>query len=327
MTEETQEPSSAEEAPSQEEALRQIEETEKHLRDKVVPIAKVEKAAREDRLSFERAADELARARQTLFPIRNNLWPPGTSDHLIGLALSAVGSAETVAKRYGEIFALQQQDRTAAAAMILTATTVNTMSVSAYVSARTNDPTLDAIPPGAHFVPIYVPQAATPEQKELKTKLAMLAPPLADKLEGAWEALASNNPDRLGQAATSMQELLDQVLHHFADGPKRKQKDGRVKKAPWWKPDPKSRSGVTRAHRVRFVVQGYAEKVAVETETNIQSLIKDAAALASIQDLKHRHGPLKEGAGIVARRLLADLEAFLLLLLQLHRPEFHHPQA
>lgn len=327
MTEEIRESSSADEVPGHQEILEQIEEARKRMRDQALPIAQVEKAAREARIYVQRTADELDITYETLSSIRDKPWQPGTEQHLSGLVSSAEASAGKIATGYRGIVPLQTQARSFAAAMAPTGMTVSTVAASAYFFARDHDPTLGLLPPGAQIPPIYVAEAATPEQKELDLRLATLVPHLAAKLEGAREALASHNPDRVGQASTSMRELLDQVLHHFAREPVNNKNDGRVMKAPWWTPHPTSTNGVTRAHRVRFVIQGYARKVDPETETHIQDLSKQSAALDSIQGLKHRHGSADAGAEFLARKLLGNLEAFLLTLLRLHRPELHQPQA
>lgn len=61
-----------------------------------------------------------------------------------------------------------------------------------------------------------VPQ--TPEQTKLDALLEKLDPRLRRRREGAWQALSSENPDRLSQAANSMVELLDQVISQTCRG-------------------------------------------------------------------------------------------------------------
>jgi|GEM_PF-1542608 hypothetical protein len=61
--------------------------------------------------------------------------------------------------------------------------------------------------------PKYVREAVPDEeQSKLDKLLDHLDPRLRRRREGAWEALRSDNPDRLSQAANSMVELLDQVI-------------------------------------------------------------------------------------------------------------------
>ena len=61
--------------------------------------------------------------------------------------------------------------------------------------------------------PMYVRQTVPDhEQSKLDILLENLNPRLKRRREGAWEALRSENPDRLSQAANSMVELLNQVI-------------------------------------------------------------------------------------------------------------------
>ena len=67
--------------------------------------------------------------------------------------------------------------------------------------------------------PTYVRQSVPdPEQSKLDKLLERLDPRLKRRREGAWEALRSDNPDRLSQAANSMVELLDQVIGQVCNG-------------------------------------------------------------------------------------------------------------
>ena len=65
------------------------------------------------------------------------------------------------------------------------------------------------------FVREVVPDA---DQSKLDNLLERLDSRLRRRREGAWEALRSDNPDRLSQAANSMVELLDQVIGQVCKG-------------------------------------------------------------------------------------------------------------
>jgi hypothetical protein len=56
------------------------------------------------------------------------------------------------------------------------------------------------------------------EQSKLDELLDQLDSRLRRRREGAWEALRSDNPDRLSQAANSMVELLNQVISQVCEG-------------------------------------------------------------------------------------------------------------
>lgn len=65
------------------------------------------------------------------------------------------------------------------------------------------------------FLPLLVAVPDLPldvSQSRLDKLLDQLDPRLRRRREGAWDALRSDNPDRLSQAANSMVELLDQVI-------------------------------------------------------------------------------------------------------------------
>ncbi len=55
------------------------------------------------------------------------------------------------------------------------------------------------------------------EQNKLDKLLDQIDPRLKRRRHGAWEALRTDNPDRLSQAANSMVELLDQVISRVCE--------------------------------------------------------------------------------------------------------------
>jgi hypothetical protein len=240
------------------------------------------------------------------------------------MASSASVSGDAAASAYDRLQPVFTDTRTLTSGVVASAGTANYLSTEAYYEARQHDESLDLNPPSSEYPPpLYIEEMATSDQKELESLLSGLADHLIDKLRGARAALANELPDHIAQAHASMQELLDQVLHHFSDDviDRERVKDGRIKRAPWWKPD--AQYGVIRPHRIRFIVQGYAPRVDVETERRIEDLIKQASVLGEIQAEKHRHGSSGEEQNILARRHLAALESFLLYLLRSHRPDLH----
>lgn len=82
----------------------------------------------------------------------------------------------------------------------------------------------------------------------LDEALAAISPHLVEVRAGAWSAVASSEPDALRQAAHSARELIDQTLKLSAP-------DEQVKAEPWYQSDATSRSGVTRRHRLRFLME------------------------------------------------------------------------
>jgi hypothetical protein len=72
-------------------------------------------------------------------------------------------------------------------------------------------------------VPAAIKVPAKPQRKlsqadEIDALLNKLNPRFTQRRIGAWEALRSENPDRLSQAANSMVELLDQVIKQLSNG-------------------------------------------------------------------------------------------------------------
>jgi hypothetical protein len=308
-----------------ERTLSEVDNARKQLRENAKSISKAEEAARQDRIRVERAADDLDCTYINLTPLRDvggvRLSPWLSQIRM--MASSATVSGDVAADAYYKLQSFFTDVRTITSGIVASAGTANYLSTEAYYEARQYDVRLGPEAPSSNHPSLYVEDVATADQKELESLLSELASHLGEKLRGARAALASNQPDHIGQAYTSMQELLDQVLHHFSDdvvGGERI-KDGRVKKASWWKPDPKD--GVTRPHRVRFVIQDDAPEVDPETDRRIKAMIEQARALGGIQAEKHRHGSGGEGQKNIGLRHMAALEAFLLFLLRNRRAEIH----
>lgn len=140
----------------------------------------------------------------------------------------------------------------------------------------------------------------------LDEKLHAIDPHLVTIREGAWSAVTSNESDALRQAAHSGRELIDQVLKHAAP-------DQTVTQQSWYLSDSSSKSGVTRKHRLRYIVQTYRTD---ESESNLRVAEKACELVLAIdQKLKaFAHGraiPLRSdvqdaivGAEIALRRVL-----------------------
>jgi hypothetical protein len=70
---------------------------------------------------------------------------------------------------------------------------------------------------------------------------------LVELREGAWAALAARRPDGPRQAAHSARELIDQTLKTAAP-------DIEVRAMADFKPDTSSQSGITRRHRLKYLL-------------------------------------------------------------------------
>lgn len=92
------------------------------------------------------------------------------------------------------------------------------------------------------------------ELDALDAALARIAPNLVEVREGAWAAVLSGLPDSLRQASHSARELIDQVLKQGAP-------DAAVRCMPGFVEDRTSTSGITRRHRLRYLMGKYQSTV------------------------------------------------------------------
>lgn len=73
---------------------------------------------------------------------------------------------------------------------------------------------------------------------------------------------AVDNPLRLNNFSTAFRELVRHVFDHLAP-------DEEIQKCAWYKPEPTSKTGVTRAYRVGFVIHGGISPAYARDELNI----------------------------------------------------------
>ena len=142
---------------------------------------------------------------------------------------------------------------------------------------------------------------------ELDLVLAQIQPTLIELREGAWSAVASNRPDSLRQASHSARELIDQTLKEGAP-------DERVKQMAGFVPDPSSKSGITRRHRLRYLMKLYRGSES-DSELRVAEAACDLVIAADdrLQALAHSRGAPSaqevqdslQAAEIALRRVLA----------------------
>lgn len=84
--------------------------------------------------------------------------------------------------------------------------------------------------------------------------LAEISRALIDVRAGAWQAITSGRADAIRQAAHSGRELIEQTLKEGAP-------DNSVRSEPSFLPDRGSSSGVTRRHRIRFLMRKFRGEV------------------------------------------------------------------
>jgi hypothetical protein len=140
----------------------------------------------------------------------------------------------------------------------------------------------------------------------LDERLHSIGPHLVEIRAGAWSAVASKEPDALRQAAHSGRELIDQVLKQAA-------LDADVIAQSWFIADSSSKSGVTRKHRLRYIMLKFRQH---ESDSELRVAEKACELVLAIDDrlmgLSHsRTQPTRSdvedamaGAEIALRRLL-----------------------
>ncbi|MBI3779833.1 MAG: hypothetical protein HY278_02050 [candidate division NC10 bacterium] len=140
----------------------------------------------------------------------------------------------------------------------------------------------------------------------LDEALAKISPTLVELRDGAWSAVASGRPDSLRQASHSARELIDQTLKEGVP-------DGAVRHMPGFIDDPNSRTGITRRHRLRYLIGVHQDAVS-ESDLKVAEEACDLvlAADARLTALAHsRTAPTVsdvkdslQAAEIALRRLL-----------------------
>jgi hypothetical protein len=83
---------------------------------------------------------------------------------------------------------------------------------------------------------------------ELDEALGSIKPELVEIRDNAWAALDRGDGPALSDAGNAMSELIDQLLH--AQAP-----EADIKAASWFVKEPTARTGVTRKHRARLIME------------------------------------------------------------------------
>lgn len=121
---------------------------------------------------------------------------------------------------------------------------------------------------------------------------------------GAYDAILNKERDWPRQAAASLTELIDHTLRSIAPLDKIKEKD-------WYVPDPTSKNGITRAHKIRFYIE---EKKGDRSESTEQIIKKSLdlieATRSKIEGIKHSSVPEHEIEKLIS--LVEDVLLFLL---------------
>jgi len=104
-----------------------------------------------------------------------------------------------------------------------------------------------------------------------------------DLLCAAFDNLDLTGPLRFNNFSYALRELLRHVLHRLAN-------DEKVKSCSWFKSDKNAKSGITRAHRATYAVQGGLSDAFVTKKLRIDVATVRANLLSAIDVLnKHTH--------------------------------------
>jgi hypothetical protein len=135
---------------------------------------------------------------------------------------------------------------------------------------------------------------------DLDEVLHHIEPGLVDKRDAAWAVLDQAGAAAVGQAASSMCEVIDQLLHALAP-------EARVRAMPGFTPDPSARTGITRRHRARLVMQ---ERLGGIDENRCAAVV---AAADELQGLKHSRDVHVREDGLHALQFAEEVLRRLLL--------------
>lgn len=117
----------------------------------------------------------------------------------------------------------------------------------------------------------------------LDKELNKLDPHLVEIRDGAWSSLRACTPDSTRQAAHSARELILQTLRKAAP-------DDTIKSQSGFIPESRSRSGITRRHRIRFILENSHGRVSdtvlriVESACSLVESVHDALTAAAHAD-------------------------------------------
>lgn len=118
------------------------------------------------------------------------------------------------------------------------------------------------------------------KQKEFVTD--KLPKDISPTFTAAWENLASDFSDPARGAAFLMREVVRHTLDYYAP-------ESAIKSCGWFKPDPDSKSGITRRHRIRYIVERYFSEKPYMNDT-LQALEDSYGDLSEA----HARGPLEK---------------------------------
>lgn len=134
---------------------------------------------------------------------------------------------------------------------------------------------------------------------------------LSERRREAWMTLERGTPESAAQACHSMRELLTHLLDTFSQNIE-------VKKAGWWQHDAQTRDGVSKRHKVKYLMICQSEAIVSEDLTKDLEAQIDRALELHNQAIKLAHHNQSASYG-TARLVLTSFEEVTRTLLSYRR--------
>jgi hypothetical protein len=134
---------------------------------------------------------------------------------------------------------------------------------------------------------------------------------LGERRREAWMTLERGTPESAAQACHSMREILTHLLDAFA-------KNADVKKAGWWQPDAQTRAGVSKRHKVKYLMTCKSDVIVSEDLTTALDGQIDRALELHNQAIRLAHHNESATYG-TARLVLTNFEEVTKTLLSYRR--------
>lgn len=153
----------------------------------------------------------------------------------------------------------------------------------------------------------------------LRGRFEKIDPNLVRMLNGAMSALNDLSADSVRQACHSMRECLTYLTRSLAP-------DEGIKNTPWFVADKTSRSGVTRKHRLQYMILG--SKANSATKQDVVDLNTDliTATLELNDDIMKSSHDLRETTAEAIRPVFATYCKSLISLIDIHEQNGSRPK-
>lgn len=148
-------------------------------------------------------------------------------------------------------------------------------------------------------------------QEELERLLNEIDLALNERRKGAWYAFQSGSPDKRGQAAHSMRDILSALISKWASNED-------VKKAEWWECEENTRDGVSLRQRLRFLLFGPYN---IDGSDSDLEIIEETVSKYFDEDKflkKVAHGS-KEGTDDLIESIMYSIESALLNIIKMRK--------